>query len=71
MRRWNVPYQIDEDEFDDEFARPGSALRAATRNNPRKHPCPTCKRKNMLTPKDVALGYQCDYCADQLERGYP
>ena len=50
------------------FARPGSALRRATRNNPRIYPCPTCKRENMLTPKDKARGYQCDICAD-LDEG--
>ena len=50
------------------FARPGSALRAATRQNPRNQPCPTCKRPNVLTPRDRALGYQCDACAD-LEEG--
>lgn len=56
----------------DDFADPGgnSALRAATPTNPRIHPCPNCNRENMLTPKDVALGYQCDYCADAAERGY-
>jgi len=55
------------DDFDrDEFADPAgrSALRAATRTNPRNRPCPTCKAPNRLTPKDVALGYQCDRCAD-------
>lgn len=57
---------------DSDFADPGgrSALRAATKTNPRNRPCPTCKRKNMLTPADVARGYQCDRCADQAERGY-
>lgn len=67
---------IDEDfsydqEFSMDFADPGgnSALRAATKNNPRNKPCPTCRRPNRLTPKDVALGYQCDECADSLERG--
>lgn len=62
-----------EDEIDDysDFADPGgrSALRAATRSNPRNLPCPTCGRKNTLTPKDRALGYQCDRCADLAERG--
>lgn len=55
-----------------EFAHPGgnSALRAAGRNNPRNLPCPTCGQSNRLTPADVRLGYQCDVCADQLERGY-
>jgi hypothetical protein len=52
------------------FARPGSALRAATRNNPRDQPCPTCKTKNVLTRLDKARGYQCDSCADRAERGY-
>jgi hypothetical protein len=27
-------------------------------------------RKNALTPADVALGYQCDHCADQAEGGF-
>lgn len=50
-----------------DFARPGSALRRATRSNPRTLPCPTCKRPNMLTPADQARGYQCDACADREE----
>ena len=51
------------------FARSGtnSALRAATRNNPRVHPCPRCKQPNRLTPADVRQGYQCDACADAEE----
>jgi hypothetical protein len=48
----------------------GSALRCASAHNPRNLPCPTCEEPNRLTPKDVALGYQCDACADRLERGY-
>jgi hypothetical protein len=61
----------EDDHFDFDFAHPGgnSALRAATRTNPRNKPCPTCKRPNRLTPKDVSLGYQCDQCADREERG--
>jgi hypothetical protein len=61
----------DDDDDREEFANPGgnSALRAASRTNPRNLPCPTCKRPNMLTPKDKRLGYQCDRCADQQERG--
>ena len=53
------------------FADPGgrSALRAATRNNPRRFPCPTCGRKNMLTRIDVLKHYQCNTCADALESG--
>ena len=54
------------------FADPGgnSALRAATSRNPRNLPCPTCGTENCLTPQDRALGYQCDGCADQQERGW-
>lgn len=58
--------------FDGEFADPGgrSALRAASKRNPRNRPCPTCKRPNCLTPLDVSKGYQCDTCADRDEGGY-
>ncbi len=65
-----------DDPYDDEygvrdFAEPGggSALRAATDDNPRDLPCPTCSRENALTRKDVQLGYQCDRCANAAERG--
>jgi hypothetical protein len=44
-------------------------LRAATPSNPRNRPCPTCGKKNRLTPADVRRHYQCDECADRLERG--
>lgn len=63
-------YDRDEDnEF--MFADPGgrSALRAASEDNPRNLPCPNCGSPNRLTPADVALGYQCDTCADSAE-GY-
>ena len=67
----------DEDNWDDydeesEFADPGgnSALRRATPTNPRNIPCPNCGQANRLTPKDRDLGYQCDECADRLERGW-
>jgi hypothetical protein len=62
----------DETDFDCDFADPGgcSALRAASPSNPRNLPCPTCGAENVLTPKDVALSYQCDRCADRDERGY-
>lgn len=55
-----------------DFADPGgtSALRRATKDNPRNLRCPTCRKPNRLTPKDRALGYQCDSCADALENGY-
>lgn len=60
---------MDEDEPD--FQDPGgrSALRRSTPKNPRNLPCPNCGAKNRLTPKDRSLGYQCDECADKLERG--
>lgn len=49
------------------FARPGSALRASKRGNPRNLPCPTCKMPDRLTPADVRHGYQCDDCAARAE----
>jgi hypothetical protein len=51
------------------FADPGgrSALRAATPDNPRIYPCPTCGRENVLTAIDVQRHYQCDACADRDE----
>ena len=67
MARYDHDYEDDGIEFMD----PGgnSALRAAGPGNPRNLPCPTCRRPNKLTPKDRALGYQCDQCADKAERG--
>ena len=66
-------YYDDEDSLIDGvgFADPGgrSALRAATRNNPRNLPCPNCGEPNRLTRLDRARGYQCDECADRAE-GY-
>jgi hypothetical protein len=61
------------DEYDEdriEFSQEGSALRASSRSNPRNLPCPTCGEPDRLTPKDVALHYQCDRCADRVEGGY-
>lgn len=60
------------DDNNNDFADPGgrSALRASSKSNPRNLPCPNCGAKNRLTPKDRALGYQCDACADQAERGW-
>lgn len=65
------------DEYTDEewaervetFADPGgrSALRRASRSNPRNLPCPTCGEPNRLTPADRRRGYQCDQCADRDE----
>ena len=54
------------------FARPGSnsALRAATKGNPRVYPCPTCGTPDVLTAADERRHYQCDRCADREERGF-
>lgn len=62
----------DDDDDRSMFAEPGgnSALRAATRSNPRNLPCPTCKEPNRLTPADRARGYQCNVCADRAEQGW-
>lgn len=66
---YDDPYDDDYDSI--RFADPGggSALRAATRDNPRDQPCPTCRGKNRLTRLDVSLHYQCDECANAAERG--
>ena len=71
-------YDYDDYDYEDEdyhrnsmrFADPGgrSALRAASRTNPRNLPCPTCGEPDRLTPQDRRLGYQCDSCADAAER---
>lgn len=60
---------FEEDDFEEDFADPGgvSALRAESPSNPRNLPCPTCGSPHRLTPKDVALGYQCDSCAERDE----
>lgn len=65
-------YNGDYDDDRYEFADPGgtSALRAATKRNPRNLSCPTCKTRNVLTQEDRARHYQCDACANALERGY-
>lgn len=59
-------------EYDCDFAEPGgrSALRRETIDNPRNLPCPDCGNEDRLTPKDVALGYCCDQCADRNESGF-
>jgi len=63
------PYDDEPDSSRIEFADPDgrSALRAASKSNPRNLPCPTCKRPNKLTPADKRAGYQCDTCADAAE----
>lgn len=63
---------MDRDDCGLDFAEPGgrSALRAASKSNPRNLPCPTCHAPNRLTPADRAEGYQCNSCADRAERGY-
>ena len=67
-----IDYDGDYQEGPD-FADPGgrSALRAARKGNPRNRKCPNCGAKNRLTLADVAAGYQCDSCADAVERGGP
>ena len=64
-------YDCEDGEGDCDFQDPGgeSALRRATPDNPRIYPCPTCHEPDMLTAKDVRLGYQCDRCAERQERG--
>ena len=73
MARFTNEDDYDRDDYDDRihFADPGgnSALRAASKKNPRNRKCPNCGAKNRLTPEDVRLGYQCDECADRAERG--
>jgi len=62
-------YDDDGDDDTIHFADPcgRSALRAASKNNPRNLPCPACRRPNRLTPADAAAGYQCNSCADHDE----
>jgi hypothetical protein len=69
LHEWDFESDQFKEPFEEDlsdFAHPGgvSALRAATPDNPRIHPCPTCKTPNALTAKDVALHYQCDRCSD-------
>ena len=61
----------DDDDDRSMFADPGgkSALRAASKRNPRNLPCPTCGEPNRLTPADRARAYCCDQCADRNEGG--
>jgi hypothetical protein len=63
-------YAYDES-FDPDFSDPSgrSSLRASSVRNPRNLPCPTCGKKNKLTPADRRAGYQCDSCANEVERG--
>ncbi len=64
-------YEVDDygDLRDSDFQDPGgrSALRASSHANPRNLPCPSCGKRNKLTPRDRSLGYQCDECADRAE----
>lgn len=71
MNDWDEAMDGWGDDDGPDFADPGgkSALRAASNTNPRNLPCPNCRRPNLLTPADRALGYQCDSCADRAERG--
>lgn len=66
----DVWYDPDDEPIDGVgFAQEGSALRAATKDNPRNLPCPNCGAENVLTPIDKQRGYQCDRCANAAERG--
>jgi hypothetical protein len=62
----------DDPMFDDlnpcDFRDPGG--RSALRNGPRIHPCPNCGEPNKLSTADKIHGYQCDDCANQIERGW-
>ena len=72
MKRWNY-YDAENTALRHKlFAHPmrDSALRRASRSNPRNLPCPTCKKPDRLTPADVRRHYQCDECADLEERGW-
>lgn len=64
------PYYEDDELIDGVgFSSEGSALRAATADNPRDQTCPSCHYPNRLTHIDVQRGYQCDGCANVAERG--
>lgn len=76
-----MPYYDEEYDYDEDddwadrverFADPGgnSALYAASASNPRDCECPSCGAENVLTPRDISAGYQCDRCADACEFGY-
>lgn len=62
-------YEDHDDGLRAQFQAPGgrSALRRASRGNPRCLPCPTCKQPDRLTAADVRQGYVCDECADKAE----
>ena len=69
---WDDEFYGPEDNDEDcDFADPGgtSALRRETPENPRNKPCPTCHWPDRLTARDVSLGYQCNDCANAMERG--
>jgi DNA-directed RNA polymerase subunit RPC12/RpoP len=57
---WDYDYDMD-------FRDPGgnSSLRAGKL----EFPCPTCGEEDVLTAADVRHHYQCDRCADRIERG--
>jgi len=61
-------YEGDTMEERNNFYDPGG--RSSLRAGRRCYPCPTCGKPNKLTAKDKRLGYQCDTCADQVDRGY-
>ena len=74
MARWfsqfSDAYGDDDELVECAEPRGRSALRAATRDNPRTLPCPACGAPNRLTPLDRAKGSRCHACAAQAERGF-
>ena len=58
-------YDRDQERPDYSFRDPGG--KSALRNGPRRYPCPTCERPNVLSQADKNKGYQCDRCADIAE----
>lgn len=66
--------EYDLDEWADRverFSDPGgnSSLYPATATDPRDQKCGSCGWPNRLTRADVSRGYQCDSCANAMERG--
>jgi hypothetical protein len=81
IRRWREAEDLEAGDFCDGcgwhwsececpvFADPGG--RSALRAGARTEPCGSCGEPEKLTKEDIALGYQCDDCADRAERGGP
>ena len=50
--------------------RPGERKDPAKYLNLRIFPCPTCKRPNQLTGRNVLMDFECDFCAGDAEFPY-